>query len=487
MQKITKLLMLLIFISILFISVGYAAINSISLNISGFVITSQLLSIDIPETVFYYVGYTDGNNITKVWKPGDKAKNLVLHYDGKCNFLNRNTGTIEHRSDQDYHGFWSDLSGNGNDAVIVDDTYWSMKLDGSTITEMDSRSQQSVGGWKSTWTDKSLKLTNNEYVLCDFVNNGVLRSNSIPKGSSSFTYEIVFNYNSSNTGSKALIGSGYYHQNNEDQVWITPTQYSGTKTICHIQGATSDSDTNTYELDGKYRAAWGEGAIDNFRQGHVQKNDVDGAGNWTFNEATTWANNNLRTRYAGYYTLQDRYSTLYNRLYSTSGIPCPWTYAALLAYYKETLWTNRYNYTFVMRPNGTGNTSRALYFISNNTIRMEFWGNDNDVSPSISNGKHTLSVTYDSSSRKIIMYLDGQNIYERIKSTVPNTLVQEITVGAVNYSILSLFNPNTIELQFHYLEFLNDHVYSVRIYDRALIEDEIKKNFMIDDGRFDIK
>ena len=43
---------------------------------------------------------------------------------------------------------------------------------------------------------------------------------------------------------------------------------------------------------------------------------------------------------------------------------------------------------------------------------------------------------------------------------------------------------DNVEIQYEYLNFLNNSIYSVRFYDKVLSEDEIKRNYYTDMYRF---
>lgn len=117
-------------------------------------------------------------------------------------------------------------------------------------------------------------------------------------------------------------------------------------------------------------------------------------------------------------------------------------------------------------------------------------GNDLNTGTILSNGTHTATVVYDGINTKI--YLDGKHVTSSdSKPDAQNIHDVEFTVGATNrvievslYTNGSILSRGRISYTFTYEEFLNDTVYSVRIYDRALNEKEIQHNYEIDFERF---
>lgn len=179
--------------------------------------------------------------------------------------------------------------------------------------------------------------------------------------------------------------------------------------------------------------------------------------------------------------------------------------------------------------------SNAIRLNNNgNGILTYYWGGTTenyDVDTGdigLTDGTHTVSVI--NSGTKTLIYLDGElkkEITERKKSNVE---IREITVGATKMLTKATYydsTANTIpvqitgteswtylnglesnyrtelgetaridiygayagkeehfDLNFEYEEFFNDEIYSVRVYNKALNEDEIGKNFAKDKYRF---
>ena len=435
MRKTTKALMAVILVAIMSLGIGYAAIEDITLNISGTVKAIPLIAGEVPQSVFYYVGYGNG----KYWNPGDKAQNLVVHYDGIYNKLSGSS--ISHAS----QSTWSDLSGNGNTGSIVKGSLVNsanIKIDDVSATNdtVDwyfesgpTVTQRSTGSY--SWGNNYLN------VICN-------SPTGLPVGGAEYTMEITFYYTGTSEASSGLIGTGIYNSvSSIDNIGSRLTRAYNKAKIWHII-------------------------------------------NWYFfNQYEFYP-------YKQYPSSSDR---------------------GLLSSANETPTSN---------PDNSGKANAIRINDNGNGIYQYYWDNDLDTGNKLTPGIHTINTKYKNSTTYI--YIDGQ--YITSKTSTPNTSytldynhnrptasdtqsdgtkkekysVQPLTVGATHLKVatslpdlgakwccaLGLWNRNhcyaNINYTLDYQEFFDGNIYSVRIYDRALEENEIKQNRMVDEGRFNI-
>ena len=127
-----------------------------------------------------------------------------------------------------------------------------------------------------------------------------------------------------------------------------------------------------------------------------------------------------------------------------------------------------------------------------NGISLDYNFNDssaNDISTTgtLNAGIHTITAEYDGTSTKI--YVDGK-INQTISNKKPSIeLFDELTIGATQLKIAASVtnadtNSATLKYVYSYEKFLNNQIYSVRIYNRALNDSEIKYNYLTDMYRF---
>lgn len=132
----------------------------------------------------------------------------------------------------------------------------------------------------------------------------------------------------------------------------------------------------------------------------------------------------------------------------------------------ETL-KNRNNLLNLGIYNSIGNAN-GIYIYNSTVISHWYWNDDLRTESIIeSDNIYTITVLYNGTNRRI--YLNGEMVAE--DNATPNTILGNITIGDEI--------PNQDG-------FFNGKVYSVRIYDRALTDEEIKNNYNIDKYRFDI-
>ena len=160
----------------------------------------------------------------------ESYSNMVLHYDGIYNKIEN--GILKHDTSVKK---WSDLTGNGYDGSIVANNSWEWEYLSENanyaVTNFTQNLTRSNGN--SKFTDNSLKLENNNYVLYDFYNydsggkvTGKKSDIKIPDGSEENTIEIVFEYDSNNAKTRkvaGLFGLGAY---GNPTVKTTNTEYN---------------------------------------------------------------------------------------------------------------------------------------------------------------------------------------------------------------------------------------------------------------------
>ena len=184
---------------------------------------------------------------------GTTATNLVLQYDGEYNVAR--SGTYHDASSKT----WYDLTGNGNNGNVVSGNAWGWEYltfgSGQTASNVNYqyfRKTSSRPEGTSGFESKSLKLINDDYVVCDFYNyNGTVTYNGttynnyisgkktsasvIPDGSEPYTIEIVFKYDGNENKDKGLFGMGTYNNaspeesDNYSKYFKLMTSYRGIK------------------------------------------------------------------------------------------------------------------------------------------------------------------------------------------------------------------------------------------------------------------
>lgn len=105
---------------------------------------------------------------------------------------------------------------------------------------------------------------------------------------------------------------------------------------------------------------------------------------------------------------------------------------------------------------------------------------------------HTISTVHkieENGKHSIYTYMNGMLLKEEKDITVTDKFAPEITIGAMEYtetqtSSVTVNDYNDYELQYQYTKVLNNPVYSVRIYDKALSSTEIATNYATDKTRF---
>ncbi|MGN1299719.1 MAG: hypothetical protein ACI4UE_07045, partial [Candidatus Scatovivens sp.] len=462
--------------------------------------------------------------------------NLVLQYDGEYNA--GKTGNYHDSSTTT----WVDLTGNGNNGNIVNSNSWVWKqlnyLFNQTTNNVDTDkyfrqvSQRTAG--TSEFLNKSLRLSGNDYVVCDFYNyNGTLthedstynnyisgKSDSafvIPDGSEPYTIEISFYYNGDNK-SAGLFGMGTYNNKNYERTNDNYCRYFSAdyfyKNIGYVL-KTVDFKTGYYPVVGD---EW------HYSNSNPLKFNNTGSGYAIslvdITEDMTKDNPVVKKIVKDTSTRSYYYTNVYgSKIDSTEA-------TNILTDGKNEFML--YESNKLGLDNGKSNAIRISD--SGNGIKSYYWGNDvvADDENGLSSGVHTASVEYDGTNTKI--YLDG--VLKAQEGKTPNTELREITIGATNMkttvqyidnlrnnssirayiycsekwtctskttntersSILqdvyaALYSSyegkrNEINMTFQYQEFLNDEVYSVRIYDRALSSAEIKYNYITDYYRF---
>lgn len=135
--------------------------------------------------------------------------------------------------------------------------------------------------------------------------------------------------------------------------------------------------------------------------------------------------------------------------------------------FKSDLLNDRNNLINLGIYESSGNANN-IYISSLTSVSHSYWENNLETNSILENNhSYTVTALYDGLNRRI--YLNGKMVAEDNAS--PNTILGNITIGDEIPGIGG---------------FLSGKVYSVRIYDRALTNDEIKSNFVIDSYRFDV-
>lgn len=117
--------------------------------------------------------------------------------------------------------------------------------------------------------------------------------------------------------------------------------------------------------------------------------------------------------------------------------------------------------------NSPGNAN-GIYIAGSKKISHWYWSDDLLTDNLLDeNNKYVITAQYDGSNRKI--YLNGANVAS--DESVPNVILGNITIG------------DEIPGQDG---FFNGKVFSVRIYNRALTEEEIYNNYTVDKYRFNV-
>ena len=486
MQKTTKILILLIFIEILFISIGYAAISSIGLNISGFVQTTQLISPDIPQSVFYYAGYRKNNGkVTDLWTPGDQAKDgLVLHYDGIYNYLNESTKTIENIVTTKDFPYWHDLSGFKNHGEIrvgsetmsydqkVDDC---QPLEGTAqwhYTSTNPKIRKTYRDFGSyDWQSSYLQLKSNSFVINE-------KPNSLPILDDEYTIEIVFDYTGPSTDEgDGLVGMGIYASATVASNYGQRIKrlHEGAK-VWHIINYSFFENYRFYPYH--HYPTYNKSAGDESRD---KKN----------NDPSTW----------------DPYPENFGkanavRISSNGGTGIKnYYWGDANDFEKNDILTTSKPYTVTVL---NKNNKKYIYVDGGPSV-----GGSLSVDPKTSTPKTSFTEDYNWNR-------NGDNEGDGVKNGTPETRTdaqvreetsQPVTVGATRLNVDTSFvdrdngdfccwagggwNKNhcyaTVIHTLEYKEFFSGKIYAVRIYNRALTEDEIKLNSSIDKRRFNFK
>ena len=117
--------------------------------------------------------------------------------------------------------------------------------------------------------------------------------------------------------------------------------------------------------------------------------------------------------------------------------------------------------------NSPGNAN-GIYILNSTKISHWYWSNDlRTTSVLDSQNSYVVTALYDGLNRKI--YLNG--VQKATDTATPTVILGNVTIG------------DEIPGQDG---FFNGEVYSVRIYNRALTDEEIKNNYNVDKYRFDV-
>lgn len=117
--------------------------------------------------------------------------------------------------------------------------------------------------------------------------------------------------------------------------------------------------------------------------------------------------------------------------------------------------------------NSPGNAN-GIYILNSTQISHWYWSNDLKTTSILDiQNSYVVTALYDGVNRKI--YLNG--VQKAIDTATPNVILGNVTIGDEI--------PNQDG-------FFNGKVYSVRIYNKALTDEEIKNNYNIDKYRFDV-
>ena len=399
--------------------------------------------------VFDYVGYETTNG--DKWTPGNTSPNLVVHYDGEYNTLSGSSLSHDNTTFT-----WSDLSGHGNNGSIVEGGWThsfglvdakarSSEKNGKTWAEYEYNSTKSAmnnnpstrsNAKNRTWNVNNLYLGYRKVNDTD-INSYVVKQNPVdlPSGNADYTMEIVFYYDGSSKKA-GLLGIGVYNNVITGEVIgnlgnFFTTIYNGVKIDYIIN--------NIFQEKYGYRPynqMSSNGAV------NVAVNNTSD-GEKTINYVRIG-----QTQYDYYNNISARYKSNAIRV-SDAG-------KGIMSYY---------------------------------------WDNDTVIENVLSEGVHTVTVLYgkedDETNKQTKIYVDGA--LKATSTKAPNTIIREISVGATNIQTHTDLSKNgdynkkdngIIQFSFKYKEFLNSNVYSVRIYNKALSQNEVKQNYIIDNIRF---
>lgn len=408
------------------------------------------------KSPYVYAGYTDA--VT-----GANDGHLVLHYDGIYNTRNSDD-TIQHTSGS--LSTWSDLSGRGNHARIVSNSSTETVIYDLKDSKENVGSEQTGG----SYTNASVKVEENH----KYMNlNGVFASskvlNNIPEGDEEYTIEVTFEYNKQQ-------GAGIFGMGTYNSVYKNKTSKDGSPLkVLFNEGRDSGTNSELSDWDIYYTSTIQKLFLINdafyTKFGYIPYQARTDTMGWFTSNIREW----------GSYTVDDVNA---NSQKNTT------------RFWNKDKDKNLKDISVDGKSNAIRTTTNDPGEGGVDGFRHYHWGNDKDTGTILNKGRHTITVKYDKDENNdgntddyyTYIYLDGKEISGAKSKRKPNTLVREITVGATNKRLKTYLNDDLkqgrITFEFEYIEFLNDKVYSVRIYDRALSQSEITHNYNLDNIRF---
>ena len=160
-------------------------------------------------------------------------------------------------------------------------------------------------------------------------------------------------------------------------------------------------------------------------------------------------------------------------------------------------YNHNHGWTFDYVERNTDNDGRANAFRTNangNGLTSYYWGGGDCDTGNISISENIHTVTVKSNGSTLSMYLDGDGDFNDdgnidTYSKTPNTTGTTVTIGATNERLQTdLLRDDkkniAIDFKFDYTELLTGEIYSVRIYNTALTDQQIIWNHITDKVRF---
>ena len=355
---------------------------------------------------------------------GTRTKNLVLQYDGQYNAIDEDGNPTTNTAATT----WADLTKNGNDGEIVTGilkysvSINDAKVGGKYKPYGQGFLERSSGTY--SWENKGLALLNNTFIA-------VTCGNTKPI--------ITTNTKSLYNGDDEEGVEQEYEPKN-----ILPTGNNAQYTMEIVFD---------YVNNGSNRGLIGSGRYSDY--------SAENKRDWGLKMSNITTNRKFKI-------IQDEYHKKFNYLPFNDDEGDS---------FKKSDFNGQSN---VLKINSETNEIVSNYYYKDGTVL-------GTGEMSLTEGTHTATVLYDGTNTKI--YIDGAHAISL--NLVPNLQDEvEFTIGATNrkmdVDIVSGTSTNKGEIHyaFDYTEFLNDTVYSVRIYDRALNDKEIEYNYNIDASRF---
>ncbi len=477
---------------------------------------------------FDYVGYTYN------WIPGTSSDNLVLHYDGISNQLNNSNHTLSHSNNT---VTWSDLSGHNLDGRIAKGS-WSLTSNG---TETDNRIIGNISNCSSNWSNNKMNLSGDEYIVCDFTNSIRSVPTFFPKNGESYTIEMCIDNSGNYTDDRELfslgkkintdingfdmfneLGTGKFDSWTEDNrvEWMTlqevnkknyypPTLYIPMQYHA-VNGSRqkNNRDSTSVNFDNEFKRDYAN--LENKRTeyfNHLKEVYENGFSGDVFpysnpesvsdvilssslskkinkDKMTDWSNEvlpSVRKTIAdeGFYFRYSFYTST-EKSWGTKYYWFQWFYGTTfeIAEHSSDIFKSK---------------TPRFKLISDGTIKTDggignIWGDDT-ISANKNKDCLTVSFVWDANNKKYKIYVDGNLVYtynERIDSSfIINEIVYEFIVGANSNTKYTYNEANDIiTANWLYDKCLNSPLYSVRVYNTVLEDDLIRKNYLVDQTRF---